>query len=122
MYNGQERRKYQRVKKPVMVKFRMNPKHPDTQPSSTWDMVAVLDIGAGGLLFYYNKPVEVGTILDIKIDLADGSSDTTYFGKVIRAEKVIVPHMFLVAVNFSDLDAKARDKIAHALEKYTAGK
>ncbi len=65
MYKGQERRKYTRMDKPVMVRFRTIPLVAEKMVSVDWDVVAVRNLGAGGMLFDYNKKLELDSLLKL---------------------------------------------------------
>ncbi len=49
MYNDIERRKYKRIDRPFMVKSRIRPDEVIEKSSSDWDIVAVEDLGSGGV-------------------------------------------------------------------------
>ena len=55
MFYFDERRKYQRIEKPYIVRLRVKPDEGLEMPSSKWDMVPVRDISAGGLAFKLYK-------------------------------------------------------------------
>ena len=111
MYDGPERRKHKRVKKPYMVRFK---KHDDA--AGKWDMVAVLNIGAGGMLFYYNQDLGADSILDIKINVSSDSPDIECAGKVLRVEEMPLG-MYLVAVNFVDIDETSQETVQKTLDE-----
>ena len=62
-----EKRKYKRVEKPIIIRFRIKPQKGQEMASSDWDMVGVNDLSAGGLFFNSSYNMEIGTVLDIKI-------------------------------------------------------
>jgi hypothetical protein len=110
IYGGPERRKHKRIQKPYMVRFK-----PHEDPESKWDMVAVLNFGAGGALFYHANPVESDQILDIKINFTPSKDTITCQGKVIRCESVPAG-MFLIAVNFVDMDELQQEYVNKTIE------
>ena len=55
MYDNAEKRKYLRIEKPYMARFRVNPYEHSDAVSTDWDMVAVNDLGAGGIFFNSSK-------------------------------------------------------------------
>jgi hypothetical protein len=60
-----ERRKYVRIEKPYLIMFRVQPCVSNV--SNNWYTVALVNLSAGGLLFYSIINLQVGTILDLKI-------------------------------------------------------
>ena len=70
MYNNLEKRKYKRKEKPYMVRFRTIPLVAKKMVSTDWDMVPVKNLSAGGMLFDYNKNLELDSLLDFKIDIS----------------------------------------------------
>jgi len=67
MYDNAEKRKYLRIEKPYMARFRVNPYEHSGAVSTDWDMVAVNDLGAGGIFFNSSNDLKIGTILNLKI-------------------------------------------------------
>jgi hypothetical protein len=49
MYNNLEKRKYKRKEKPFMVRFRTIPLVAKKMVSTDWDVVAVRNLGVGGM-------------------------------------------------------------------------
>jgi len=122
MHNDKEKRKYKRVKKPFIVSFQIKTSDAPRKGPAVWDMVAVLNLGAGGMLFYYNKELKLDALMDLKINLLASKSPIECKGKVIRSEKLPFGHMYLVAVIFTDIDEKERAQINKAAEEYHAQK
>ena len=109
-YSGPERRKFKRIQKPYMVRFK-----PHNDPDVKWDMVAVLNFGAGGALFYHNQKLEADQILDIKINFTPSKDAITCMGKVIRCDGVPAK-MYLLAVNFVDIDELQQEYVNKTIE------
>jgi c-di-GMP-binding flagellar brake protein YcgR len=109
-YGGPERRRYKRIRKPYMVRFK-----PHDDAEARWDMVAVLNFGAGGALFYYNSKVDEAQILDIKINFSSSKEAITCQGKVIRCESVPAG-MYLIAVNFVGMDELQQEYVNKTIE------
>ncbi len=49
MYKIQERRKYVRIEKPYITRFRVKPN--DGRVTKNWDMVAARNLSAGGISY-----------------------------------------------------------------------
>ncbi len=67
MYNGTERREFKRKEKPYMARFKIRPNEGLKKGSPNWDIAAVKNLSAGGMLFTCKKDLGIGSILDLKI-------------------------------------------------------
>lgn len=87
----QDRRKYKRTTKCFMswLKFAQN-KRKKKSPAYPfgWDMVTTCDLGAGGMLFNYDKPVEIGTKVLLRVVFPFKETPINCAGSVVRNEKV----------------------------------
>jgi len=87
----EDRRKYKRITKCVMswLKFAQD-KRKKKVPSYPlgWDMVTTCDLGAGGMLFNYDKPVEIGTKVRLRVAFPFKDAPIDCVGNVLRTEKV----------------------------------
>jgi len=119
MNKGKEKRKYKRIKKPFMVRFQIKP---HGSGDAEWNMVAVLNLGAGGVLFYYNKEVGLDSLLDIRIDFSTVKTPVNCVGRVIRVEELGYSQIFLTALVFTDIADKDRDMINRIAEEFHSKK
>ncbi len=117
MSNGKERRKYKRTGKPYhTVRFRTK-RHERLQTSSAgWDWVVLKDLSVGGALFSYDKYLEIGTLLDLKIDVSTFTPDINCIGRVTRIEKSQLHTTNHFAIEFEDLDEQAKELINKIVE------
>ncbi len=99
MSNGQERRKYRRIEKPYMARFRIKQYEGLEMSLTEWDMVPVRDICAGGLAFNYTKNLGFNSLLDFKIDIFSFSINC--MGKIIRIDRAQPHSMFRIATVIS---------------------
>ena len=91
-----ERRKYVRSKTPLI--FRMRKKDVDVK---SWDLGAVINIGAGGVLFYHSKKYEPGTLIDIYMEMATSEPPIQSVGEIVRIESLAEEkNIFFIAVKF----------------------
>jgi hypothetical protein len=117
MYKGQERRKYKRMEKPVMVRFQSIPLVAKKMLSADWDVVAVRNLGVGGMLFDYNKNLELDSVLDFKIDISKSTPTINCTGKIIRIEKLQPTSMFRIEIKFTDIGEQEKELISKAIEE-----
>lgn len=114
-FKGKERREYKRIKKHFIAKFRVE--HKGEPTSGSWEMVTVENLGAGGVLFNYDKKIEVGSLLDLKINFPGLKDPIECEGKVVRIEEMPHPCLFRIATVFIKLDEGQRgiiNKVAEA--------
>ena len=55
MYEISEKRKYKRIEKPYITRFRIKPYKNQDVVSKDWNMVAANDLGAGGIYFNFSR-------------------------------------------------------------------
>ncbi len=117
MFNLQERRKYRRIGKPYMARFRIKQYEGLEMSSTEWDMVPVRDISAGGLAFNYTKNLGFNSLLDFKIDISQYTPTINCVGKIIRAEAPQPHSMFRIATEFTEIDKQVKEKLNTTIEK-----
>ncbi len=111
MYNDLERRKHKRIDRPFMVKFRIRQDEVLEKDSFDWDIVAVGDLGSGGVLFNYNKSLGIGTLIDLKIGFSVTKPPINCVGKIIRIEELQYHSMFRVATKFTEIGEHEKELI-----------
>jgi hypothetical protein len=109
MYDIAEKRRFKRIEKPYMTRFRI-------KPAGTWDMVAVNDLGAGGVLFNSSNNLEVGTVLDLKIGFSKSTPVIKCDGVVVRVTKQPNTSIFGIATAFSKIDEHVKEMINKVAE------
>jgi len=105
-YAGPDRRKYRRLKTSLMVKMHTSSFERGDQ-SVKYDIVTLRNLSAGGLLFNYDKVVEVGTYLEFTIHFPEVEHPVHCKGEVVRIEKAKQsPPLILyhIAVHFVEED------------------
>ncbi len=111
MYNGKEKRQYERIEKPFIVKLQTIPEEPKERISPDWDMVVSKDLGAGGLFFYSSKNLGIGTSLDLKIGFSTSSPPIECVGIVVRVKEQPYTSIFGIAAAFTNIEERDREMI-----------
>ncbi len=111
MYNGREKRRYERIEKPFIVKLQTLPEEPKERISPDWDMVVSKDLGAGGLFFYCSKNHGIGTALDFKIGFSTSSPPIECVGIVVRVKEQPDTSIFGIAAAFTKIEERDREMI-----------
>ncbi len=117
MPNGKEKRKYKRIKKSYMVRLRIKHHEGLKTSSAGWDWVELKDLSAGGALFSYNKHLEIGTLLDLVIDVSAFTPAINCVGRVTRIEQSQPPSTLHFAVEFENIDEQEKELINKIAEE-----
>ncbi len=116
MYNYAEKRKYIRIEKPYMARFRIKPGGNPGVVSTGWDMVAVNDLGAGGIFFNSCNDLAIGTILNFKIGFSTTTPSIKCDGIVIRVINHPNTFIFGIATVFTKIDEHIKEMINKVAE------
>ena len=114
MYDNAEKRKYLRIEKPYIARFRVNPYENSGAVSTDWDMVAVNDLGAGGIFFNSSNDLKIGTILNLKIGFSTNTPSIKCDGIVTRVINHPNTSIFGVATAFTKIDEHMKEIINKA--------
>ncbi len=101
---GAGRRKYVRIEKSYNARFRIKPDETQDLVSIDWDMVAINNLGAGGVFFHTRRSMEIGTTLDLKIDFSTSTPDIKCDGRVTRTKRHLDTSIFGIAIEFTEID------------------
>jgi hypothetical protein len=112
-----EKRKYKRIKKPYLVRFRIKPYGNQGVVSKDWNMVAVNDLGAGGLFFNSSRKMKTGTTLDLKIDFSRSIPPIECRGVITRLKSHPNTSIFGIASAFTGIDEHIKEMINKTAEE-----
>ncbi len=76
-----------------------------------WDMVALKDLGAGGVFFNSSKNLGIDSLLNLKIDVSTDSSPIECVGIVLRVKKQQYTSIFGNAAAFMEIGAQDKEMI-----------
>ena len=111
MCNGHDRRKDKRREKLYMAEVRVK-RHEGHETGSTgWDSATLHNLSVGGTFFIYRKDLEIGTLLDLKIDGTETRRTINCVGKVTRTEQFQSTSMFCTAIKFINIKKKDKETI-----------
>ncbi len=116
MYNTLERRKYKRIGKQYMARFKIRSDEAQEIESNDWDSVILENISAGGALFFYNKDLEIGTLLYLKIYVPKAILIINCVGKIIRIDKPRSTSMTCIAIKFTEIGEREKELINKSVE------
>jgi len=84
---GSDRRKHNRVKRPLTARMRIYEEGLKPQPSHKWDIVQIRNLGAGGLSFNYTEEIALGTVVEFNIMAPSRPEPIHCLGRVCRIDK-----------------------------------
>ncbi len=105
------KRKYKRREKPYMARLRIKQYEGLETSSAEWDIVALKDLSAGGMLFDYNKNLELDSLLNFKIDISKYTPIINCVGKIIRIEELQPTSVFTTAIKFIGIGEQEKESI-----------
>lgn len=114
---GKDRRRHKRIKMPFMIRFRILPGEGE-EASPEWNMVTARNLGAGGVLFNYDKRIRLDTNLEMKISFPAFDAPIECRGRVIRVEEPrFGGNIYHLAVVFTEIDEKDKNILDRAAEE-----
>lgn len=113
-YEGPDRRKFKRLKKPLSLRFRPKAGGAFVQ----WDIVLIKDISRLGLSFHYDRSLKEGTLLNLKVNLGLERGTVECEGKVIRVREFGATKMQEVGVGFAGLSESDSQLIDQAAAEF----
>jgi hypothetical protein len=100
-----------------MVRLRVKHHEGLKTSSAGWDWVVLKDLSAGGALCSYNKHLEIGTLLDLKIEVSTSTPTINCVGRVTRIEQSQPPSTLHFAIEFEDIDEQEKKLINKIAEE-----
>ncbi len=116
-------REYVRVVKPYIVKFRVKEDETLNTTSEEWDMVTTNNFSAKGIFFFSNRNLEVGTILELKIDFSHfhpSHPSIICIGKITRMRTHMDTSTIGFAIKFTEIDEQDKKVISNIIEEIVA--
>ena len=112
-----EKWKYKEIVSPCITRFRV--KQCDGQETSSleWNIVAVKNLSAGGIMFnYYKMDLGFGSLLELKLDFIKSKPTISCIGRVVRIEDAHTNCMFRIATEFTEINDLDREIINTTVE------
>lgn len=111
-----EKRKFKRLKKPFIIRFRTIPIVAQRMLPPDWDMVVAKDLSAGGVLFNSKENLDIDSLINIKIDISKFTPTINCVGKIIRSDGTQPSSMFRIATEFTMIDEQEKEMINKTVE------
>lgn len=112
-----EKWKYKEIVSPCIARFRNKRWSLCNRPSLEWNIVAVKNLSAGGVMLdYYKKGLNIGSILELKIEFIESKPTISCIGRVVRIEDAHANAMFRIAIEFTKINDLDRELINTTVE------
>ena len=114
-----ERRRYRRIRRPFIAHLRVRPYNTSKTPAE-YEVVSLRDISAAGLLFVYNRELEINTVIEFSIKLPTLPAPLYCAGRVVRIDMRRREPLYHIAVSFiesTDEEREILDKAIKELDK-----
>jgi hypothetical protein len=118
MNTTQDRRQYKRIKKNFVARFRLKNGNKHTDCQQEWEMVTTHNLGAGGVLFNYDREIPVGSIIDMLINFPQIKTPVSCTGRVLRIDKESPSALLKIAANFIEINQKDQEEINRSAEDF----
>ena len=111
------KKKYKVIVAPYIARFRNKQWDSRNRPSLDWNIVAVKNLSAGGIMLdYYKKNLNIGSILELKIEFIESKPTISCIGRVVRIEDTHTNSMFRIATEFAEINDLDREIINTTVE------
>lgn len=112
IYSGPERRKFKRMKKQFITRFRSK------FTTDAWEMVTMQNMGAEGILFNHEREIEPDSILDIMINFPGLKDVLTCSGRVLRSQERPGLNQYSTAAVIFDIKENIKEEINRLIENF----
>ncbi len=114
---GIEKREHVRTDKPFVLELRIKPSESLKVFPSGWNVASVKNLGAGGVLLYYNERLEVGSAVDLRIFPPNSAYIIVCSGRVLRMENNVKPSLYNIVVKFTTANEQIKEIIDKIVKK-----
>ncbi len=112
-----EKWKYKEIVSPCITRFRATQYDGQETYSLEWNIVAVKNLSAGGIMFnYYKMDLGFGSLLELKLDFIKSKPTISCIGRVVRIEDAHTNSMFRIATEFTEINDLDREIINTTVE------
>lgn len=111
-YQGQERRKYQRINKKFIVTY----KHADQVDA--YDITQTKNVSLGGMLISTHLNFKPGTILALETNLPFINEKIVIYAKVIESKEIVKDLVYDTRLCFEELEERSKVSLEKAINFY----
>ena len=122
MFKELDKRNRVRIDLSFRIRFRVIPLVAKRMVHIDWNTVVVKNFDAESLCFYHDKNLEIGTLLDLKIDLPGIPHCTNAVAEIVNIEKSKPSSLFCVTTKFKKIDKRKKEIINTFVEEMATTK
>ncbi|MCM8796250.1 MAG: Flp pilus assembly complex ATPase component TadA, partial [Candidatus Omnitrophica bacterium] len=114
-----ERRLYSRLNTKINLTYKLIKSKEDLLKRGLGpeQLTVTKDISAGGLAFYTNEPLPIGSILELNLELPDGKENIECLARVVRIDEIEEEKKYNIAVCFLDITGAERTRLNKYVER-----
>jgi len=110
---GATRRAYDRLSRKINLRYKVFKSREEVLKGAFKQehLSVAKNISAGGLLFVSNELLNVGAILELKVELPDGGDAIECMAKVVRVEEIIEEKSYDIGACFLDITSSQKTRV-----------
>ena len=112
-----EKRKYKEIDTPCIARFQVKQYEGEEISAPEWNIVALKNLSAGGMLFNHHEQLKIDSILDVKIDISETTPTINCVGRIVRIEELQGHSGHSTAIEFTEISKQKRELINLTAEK-----
>ena len=111
--NVQGRRNYSRLARNLNISYKVYKSHDELIKGvfKPEQLAVTKNVSAGGILFVAHKPVAIGSLLDLKVELEGDENPIVCLAKAVRVDEDISNKTYDIAVCYLDIASADRAKL-----------
>ena len=116
--SGSEKRRYQRLNSKINLSYKVFKSKDDLLKRGfrSEQLSVTKNISAGGLLFYADEPLPIGSILELNLELPDGKEPIECLGRIVHIDEIEEEKNYNIAVCFLDITGAERTRLNKYVE------
>jgi len=118
LVQGIERRKYKRIRRNLIIRFRALKKAVKKKRDKEWNMAITENLSADGALFKYSSKLKIDSEHEMKIKFPRGRTPVECSCKVVRVETLQEAPIFRIAVRYLKMSKKNKGMIDKFAKQY----
>ncbi|MDR4504163.1 MAG: hypothetical protein MRK01_05120 [Candidatus Scalindua sp.] len=117
-----ENRKYKEIETPCIARFHTRQSKDNDNRSPEWDIVAVKNLSAGGMVFTYYKDLGIDSILHVKFGITQSMPHISCVGRIVRIEERQHLSGYCTAIEFIEISAESKEELKVTIEEILSRK
>ncbi|GJQ59234.1 MAG: hypothetical protein D8M57_05145 [Candidatus Scalindua sp. AMX11] len=106
-----------KIDMPLRITFRLIPLIAMRKIPNVWNRVTVMRVGTEGFRFSHNEHLEVGSLIDLKIDFPGIGYTTHCIGEIDRTEQFQQSSLFSITVKIREMERQDKEFMETIVEE-----